>query len=703
MTSSLIQTTFIVQGLDCSSEETLIRNQLMNFKKIEHMSFNFITEEVMIKHQNIDINILKKQFELLGMTAHLKNETTKKKPPNRYSWLNLSIAAILSILAETLFYAYAPQKPYIAMFFSIGAIGLAGKTNFKKGWMALKTKTMNINSLMLIAIIGALSIGEWPEAAMVTVLFSLAEHIELMALEKARHAIQNLMELAPAIASVKDDKNQITSCSVSEILIDTIIIIKPGERIPLDGIITKGQTSINQSSITGESLAISKKIGDSVYAGTLNEKGAFEMKVTSTSDQTLLAKITQTIESAQAEKAPTQRFIDRFSLYYTPIMVFIAFLVAILPPIFFHSSWIDSIYKALTVLIIACPCALVISTPVSIVSALTAAAKRGLLIKGGQWIENGHLLGMIAFDKTGTLTEGKPIITDCILYNHDMTQEQVYQIAASLEMHSEHPIAHAFTENYQHSNLLDVELFKAVTGQGVKGYINDKLFYLGNHSLAEHLKVCGEEIENKLQQLESQGKTTVILISENHVLAIFAVADTVRSSAKQAISQLKTLGIQTVMLTGDSLTTAQEIGQSLHVNVIKGNLLPQEKLDYISDRLKQRLFVGMVGDGINDTPALARSSISFAMGKGTDTALEIADITLMNNNLLLIPYFLKLSKKTAAVLLQNITLALAIKAIFFFIALGGLASLWMAVFADVGTSLIVIANSIRLLYVKEYV
>jgi Cd2+/Zn2+-exporting ATPase len=701
MTSALIQTTFIVQGLDCSSEETLIRNQLKNLERIERLSFNFITEEVIIEHQNIDLNVLKTQFELLGMTAHLKDKTINNNPSKSYSWLNLGIAFTLSIIAETLFYVYAPQKPFLAIFFSIGAILLAGKTCFKKGWLALKTKTLNINSLMLIAIMGALCIGEWPEAAMVTVLFSLAEHIEQMALDRARHAIQNLMELAPAVASVKDNNNQIITCPVHEILPDSIIIIKPGERIPLDGVIVKGHSSINQSSITGESLPISKKIGDLVYAGTLNEKGAFEMKVTSTSDQTLLAKITQTIESAQAEKAPTQRFIDRFSMYYTPTMVFIAFLVAILPPILMHSSWINSIYKALTVLIIACPCALVISTPVSIVSALTAAAKHGLLIKGGQYIENGYLLKMIAFDKTGTLTEGKPVITDCIILNPEMTQDQIYQIAASLEIHSEHPIAHAFTEKYHSSSLLDVELFKAVTGQGVKGYIDDKLFYLGNHGFAEQLKVCSQDIENTLQQLESQGKTTVILISENRVLAIFAIADTARPSAKEAISQLKSLGIQTVMLTGDSLTTAQEIGQSLHVDAIEGNLLPQEKLDFIVRHLKQNLYVGMVGDGINDTPALARASISFAMGKGTDTALEIADITLMTNNLLLIPYFLKLSKKTAAVLLQNITLSLTIKVLFFFMALSGVASLWMAVFADVGASLIVIANSIRLLYFKD--
>jgi Cd2+/Zn2+-exporting ATPase len=378
-----------------------------------------------------------------------------------------------------------------------------------------------------------------------------------------------------------------------------------------------------------------------------------------------------------------------------------AFVIAIASPMLFHATWVGSIYKALTLLIIACPCALVISTPVSIVSSLTNAARNGLLIKGGQYLENGHLLKVIAFDKTGTLTEGKPIITDCIVLNPEMTEDEIYQIAASLEIHSEHPIAHAFIEKYNKPSLLEVELFKAVPGQGVKGYIDDRLFYLGNHALAEKLKICSENIENILFELESKGKTTVILSSNQSVLAIFAIADTARSSAQNTIMQLKNLGIRTIMLTGDSITTAGEIGKSLQVDEIRGNLLPQDKLNFITEFLSQNQYVGMVGDGINDTPALARSSISFAMGKGTDSALEIADITLMNNNLMLIPYFFKLSQKTSAVLLQNITLALTIKFLFFLLALAGITTLWMAVFADVGTSLIVIANSVRLLYFKD--
>ncbi|KTC69197.1 zinc, cobalt and lead efflux system, partial [Legionella bozemanae] len=414
-----------------------------------------------------------------------------------------------------------------------------------------------------------------------------------------------------------------------------------------------------------------------------------------------LAKIGKAIEQAQAERAPTQRFVDVFAQYYTPIMVIIAVLIALIPPLVFGYPFYDWIYKALTLLVIACPCALVISTPVTVVSGLASAAKHGLLIKGGSYLETGHQLELIALDKTGTLTEGKPVVTDFIVHDTRRTKEELLLIAASLDSHSEHPVAHALVTYFQQqqpsADLLEVGAFSALPGRGVKGLVQNELFYVGNHQLAEDNKVCSPEVEEELKRLEEEGKTTVILSNNTTVLALFAVADTLRQSSQWAISRLHEQGIKTAMLTGDNAVTAHAIAKQVGIDEVKANVLPTDKLQAINQLLTQYQTVGMVGDGINDAPALAKASISFAMGKGTDTALETADVALMNDNLAMLPLYIDLSRNTARILRQNISLSIAIKGVFFILALGGIATLWMAVFADMGASLIVVANGLRLL------
>ncbi|STP13956.1 heavy metal translocating P-type ATPase [Legionella bozemanae] len=705
MTTPLTATTFFVAGLDCPAEEQLIRKQLQDVSEIEHMEFNFIAEEVTIHHRLPVIDALQQRIESLGMSV--RSQGTRRlakegeKAVSDFSWKIILLAGILALFSEIMAYYLNTEFSVWIIAPALLAIGLSGPPTFKKGWLALRTKAMNINSLMLIAIIGAVFIGAWPEAAMVTVLFALAERIERYSLDKARLAIRSLMQIAPEIARVKQDNGQWQTTPIEQVHLDAVFKVKPGERIPLDGVVVLGKSTVNQAPITGESMPVSKEIDDTVFAGTLNEYGVLEVKVTKASGDTLLAKIGKAIEQAQAERAPTQRFVDVFAQYYTPIMVIIAVLIALIPPLVFGYPFYDWIYKALTLLVIACPCALVISTPVTVVSGLASAAKHGLLIKGGSYLETGHQLELIALDKTGTLTEGKPVVTDFIVHDTRRTKEELLLIAASLDSHSEHPVAHALVTYFQQqqpsADLLEVGAFSALPGRGVKGLVQNELFYVGNHQLAEDNKVCSPEVEEELKRLEEEGKTTVILSNNTTVLALFAVADTLRQSSQWAISRLHEQGIKTAMLTGDNAVTAHAIAKQVGIDEVKANVLPTDKLQAINQLLTQYQTVGMVGDGINDAPALAKASISFAMGKGTDTALETADVALMNDNLAMLPLYIDLSRNTARILRQNISLSIAIKGVFFILALGGIATLWMAVFADMGASLIVVANGLRLL------
>ncbi|HAT1844387.1 heavy metal translocating P-type ATPase [Legionella pneumophila] len=705
MTTPLRLTTFFVAGLDCPAEEQLIRRQLQGIPEIEHLDFNFIAEEVTIHHRLSSIDLLQQRIAALGMSVRAKSGIHPAKEGGQSlsdsSWLLIILAGVFALFSELAAYFLGTEQSVWSIISALLAMVLSGPPTFKKGWLALRTKAMNINSLMLIAISGAVLIGEWPEAAMVTVLFALAERIERYSLDKARLAIRSLMQIAPEVARVKIDNGQWQNMPVEEVPLEAVFRVRPGERIPLDGVVISGQSTVNQAPITGESMPVVKQVGDEVFAGSLNEHGAFEVKVTKASGDTLLAKIGKAIEQAQAERAPTQRFVDQFAKYYTPIMVLIAVLIALIPPLVLGYPFYDWLYKALTLLVIACPCALVISTPVTVVSGLAAAAKHGLLIKGGSYLETGYRLKLIALDKTGTLTEGKPIVTDFIVYDKSQTKQQLLLLAASLDSHSEHPVAHALVEYWQqeqpNSSLLDVEQFFALPGRGVKGLVHQELYYIGNHQLAEDNQVCNSAIEQALKRLEEEGKTTVILSNSFTVLAVFAVADTLRTTSQWAIARLHQQGIKTAMLTGDNAVTAHAIAKQVGIDEVKANVLPTDKLQAIDFLIEQYKAVGMVGDGINDAPALAKATISFAMGKGTDTALETADVALMNDNLAMLPLYIDLSRNTARILRQNISLSIAIKGIFFVLALAGIATLWMAVFADMGASLIVVVNGLRLL------
>lgn len=696
-----------VLGLCCPAEEKLIRNKLKNISEITNLEFNFIRQELKVTHDLNDIQIILSAIKDIGMEASVQESESSKqaqiKSTAAYkSWVLVAIAGLMALGAEVYAYFSQNEKSILVIFLSIGAIILVGKPTFKKGWLALRSFTLNINFLMMIAITGAALIGEWPEAAMVTVLFALAELIERYSLDKARHAIEGLMEIAPNEALVKNG-NEWKLTPVIEITQGDIIKVKPGERIPIDGILVSGNSSINQAPITGESIPVEKNVDDLVYAGTINEHGSFEFKVTTSVNNTMLAKIIHSVEEAQAVKAPTQRFVDQFSKYYTPLMVIVAICIAIIPPLFFGQPLSIWLPKALVLLVIACPCALVISTPVTVVSGLAAGARQGLLIKGGTYLENGHKLKVIALDKTGTITQGKPLVTNIISLN-GVKEEAILKIAASLDILSEHPVAHAIVTHYQQKysgDIFEIKQFSAIPGHGVVGYIDNKIYYVGNHRLAEKNKVCSKEIELQLERLEQEGKTTVIISSDKYVIGIIAVADSVKTTSAQAIKELHQLGIKTVMITGDNSLTANSIANLVGIDKVYANMLPENKLATIDKLIDQYQFVGMVGDGINDAPALAKANIGFAMGsEGTDIALETADVALMENSLIKLPIFIRISRKTSNILIQNISFAIIIKIIFFTLAVIGKATLWMAVFADMGASLVVVFNGLRLLKSK---
>lgn len=561
-----------------------------------------------------------------------------------------------------------------------------------------------MNTLMTIAILGAAVIGEWGEGAMVVILFAISEALERYSMDKARQSIESLMDIAPKEALIRRG-NEEMMVHVEDIQVGDIMIVKPGQKLAMDGTVIKGTSTLNQAAITGESVPVTKTKDDEVFAGTLNEEGLLEVKVTKRVEDTTLSKIIHLVEEAQAERAPSQAFVDKFAKYYTPAIVILAALIAVLPPLF-GGDWSEWIYQGLAVLVVGCPCALVVSTPVAVVTAIGNAARNGVLIKGGVHLEETGHLKAIAFDKTGTLTKGVPAVTDIVTYGGN--ENELLIITAAIENGSQHPLASAIMrkaeENGLNFNDVVVEEFQSITGKGVKAKVNNELYYVGSPNLFEETLLNGIEasiIEN-ITRMQTQGKTVMVLGTEKEILSLIAVADEMRESSKEVISKLNVMGIETVMLTGDNQRTASAIGKLVGVSDIKADLLPEDKLNYIKELRGKHQSVAMVGDGVNDAPALAASSVGVAMGgAGTDTALETADIALMSDDLSKLPYTIKLSRKALTIIKQNITFSLAIKLVALVLVMPGWLTLWIAIFADMGATLLVTLNSLRLLKVKE--
>ena len=691
---------FRIASMDCSAEESDIRRALEPIAGIRSLGFQLGARTLRI---DAPAPALEQALQAIRAAGYQPEPLLAGQPsaPASHGLLRMLLALALAVGAETLSFFAPETQAWRALGMAVAglAIALAGLGTYQKGLTALRRGQLNINALMTVAVTGAFLIGQWSEAAMVMALYAIAELIEARAVDRARNAIGSLVALAPASAEVQQSDGRWLDTAANAIPIGARVRVRPGARIALDGQVVLGHSAVNQAAVTGESMALDKAPGDQLFAGTINETGELDYLVSAGANDTLLARIIHAVEQAQGSRAPTQRIVDRFAAIYTPSVFVLALAVALLTPLLLGWPWGTALYKALVLLVIACPCALVISTPITVVSGLALAARRGILIKGGVYLEQARLLKAVALDKTGTLTEGRPQLLAWSAWG-GTDSAHAARLAASLAGRSDHPVSRAIAAGLGQGDAM-VQAFTALAGRGVQAQVDGQTLVLGKHLLIEERGQCSAQLEAVLAEHEQLGRTVTLLAGETGVLAWFAVADTVKPSSRQAVAALQHLGVTAVMLTGDNAATAQAVAAQVGIGDARGDLLPDHKLQAIAELQSRYGPTAMAGDGINDAPALARADIGFAMGgAGTDTAMEAADIVIMNDDLGRIAQTIRLSRQTHRVLWQNITLALGIKLVFFVLALLGNASMWMAVFADMGASLLVVANGLRLLRMR---
>lgn len=591
--------------------------------------------------------------------------------------------------------------PLVSMLAYVASVVTGGWFVIPRAVSAARHLRPDMNLLMVLAVVGAITIGEWFEAATVAFLFAVSLLLEHWSVERARNAIKSLMDLSPTVARyVCADDEDIHEGPVEQVPVGATVIVRPGEKIPLDGDVTKGTSTVNQAAITGESMPVSKSSGDEVFAGTLNQDGAIEFRVTKPANDTTLARIIHMVEQAQSRRAPSQQWVDKFAQWYTPAMLIFALLVGILPPLVGFGSWVEWTYRGLVILVIACPCALVISTPVSIVSALTAAARNGVLIKGGIFLESAGQLRVLALDKTGTLTYGQPEVQEVVPLN-EHTPVELLERAAALELHSEHPLARAVLRKAREEGIepTPADSYQAIRGKGGEGQIDGQSYWIGSHRMMHEKGAETPEVHQRALELEDAGHTVIAVGNDRHVCGLISIADRVREDSADAVRQLHQAGIRkVVMLTGDNEGTAKAVAEATGVDEYHAQLLPQDKVQAVESLVAEYGHVAMVGDGINDAPALATANLGIAMGgMGTDAAIETADIALMSDDLTKIAWLIRHARRTLFNIKTNITFALGLKFLFIILAVFGLASLWMAIAADTGATLLVVFNSLRLL------
>ena len=697
--------TYRVEGLSCTNCAAKFEKNVKSIEGVTDAKVNFGAGKIKVEGTS-SIQEIKSAgaFEnlIIQDEDNQESEGVQKDSFLKRNW-TLVISVILIAIAFY-FRATAGENDIITKSLFISAIVIGGFSLFTEGIKDLLKLNFSMEVLMTVAIIGASIIGEWAEGSIVVILFAVSEALERFSMDKARQSIRSLMDIAPKEALIRRN-NEEKMINVSDIQIGDIMIIKPGQKIAMDGVVIKGHSAVNQAAITGESVPIEKQIKDEIFAGTLNEEGILEVEVTKHVNDTTIAKIIHLVEEAQGERAPAQAFVDKFAKYYTPSIMAISALIIIIPPLFFGGDWNKWLYQGLSLLVVGCPCSLVISTPVSIVSAIGNSAKNGVLVKGGIYLEEIGGLKAIAFDKTGTLTKGTPSVTDFVV--SDTNQENQYlSIISALEILSQHPLASAILKeadrresNYQ---MIDIMNFKSVTGKGIKGDYQGATYFVGSPKLFDSELIRQASVMKNYEKLQEQGKTVMIFGTEQNILAIIAVADELRESSSEVIAKLHKLGIEhTIMLTGDNIRTAKSIGEQVGVTDIKGDLMPQDKLDYIKELKEKYGKVAMVGDGVNDAPALASATVGIAMGgAGTDTALETADVALMGDDLQKLPFIVNLSRKTLKIIKQNITFSLSIKFLALLLIIPGWLSLWIAIVADMGATLLVTLNGLRLMKQK---
>ncbi|ADU28476.1 heavy metal translocating P-type ATPase [Evansella cellulosilytica] len=698
--------TYRVQGFTCADCAKKFETNVKHLDGVLDAKVNFGASKITVTGKTTI-----ESLESAGAFENLKVRDDKEQRVERVAFWrqkeNFKVYIATFLLISSFFLRLQLGEEHIIPIIGYAAsIVIGGYSLFIKGLKNLVRLNFDMATLMTVAILGAAAIGEWGEGAVVVILFAISEALERYSMDKARQSIESLMDIAPKEALIRRGNKEMM-VHVDDIQVGDDMIVKPGQKLAMDGVVIKGTSTLNQAAITGESVPVTKTIDDEVFAGTLNEEGLLEVKVTKRVEDSTLSKIIHLVEEAQAERAPSQQFVDRFAKYYTPGIIVFALLLVIVPPLFMGADWSEWIYRGLAVLVVGCPCALVISTPVSIVTAIGNAAKNGVLIKGGIHLEETGGLKVIAFDKTGTLTKGVPAVTDIVTFNNN--EEELLTITAAIENGSQHPLASAIMRKAEEQGLnyneVLIEEFQSITGKGVKAIVNNQMYYVGSPNLFEEVLPKGvkAEIKESILNFQTQGKTVMVLGTDKEVLSLIAVADEIRESSKEVIRKLHQAGIEkTVMLTGDNKRTAEAIGKQVGVSDIEADLLPEDKLNFIKELKSKHYKVAMVGDGVNDAPALAASTVGVAMGgAGTDTALETADIALMSDDLSKLPYTIKLSRRALTIIKQNITFSLAIKAIALLLVVPGWLTLWLAIFADMGATLLVTLNSLRLLRIKE--
>jgi Cd2+/Zn2+-exporting ATPase len=709
---------FKIQGLHCAEEVAVLRAEFAPIEGVRDLAFDILNSKLTVSYtEPLTSAEIVSTVAKTGMRADPWVVARTERSAQAVTRGRDILTALSGVLLFSGWFTHclisgwraavghggADSLPLVTTLLYFGATIAGAWYVAPKAWRALLRLRPDMNLLMLVAVCGAIAINELFEAATVSFLFSLSLALESWSVGRARRAISALISLTPDRARVLNEDGSESMRDVADVGVGTKVVVFPGEKVPLDGQVSKGETTINQAPITGESLPVAKNVGDLVFAGTINQDGAIELVSTKPVEDTTLARIIRMVGDAQSKRSPSEQWVERFARYYTPIVMVLAVIVALIPPLLFNVDWWQWIYNGLVLLVIACPCALVISTPVSIVAGLTAAARHGVLVKGGTYMELPARLRAIAVDKTGTLTAGRPeVVTIVSLSGH--TEDEVLSLAATIESRSEHPLAHAILQAAKLRGIRPStpDNFQAVKGKGATATVGGKSVWIGSHRLLEERGQESKELHERVVALERQGLSVVVLGEGNHVCGLIAVGDRLRPEARTAVEELRRDGIERiVMLTGDNEATGETIGREASVDEVRAELLPEDKVAAIESLVQQFGTVAMVGDGVNDAPAMARASMGIAMGAvGTDTALETADVALMGDDLRGVAWLIRHSRRTVAVIRQNILASLGVKVVFVLLTLFGYSLLWAAIAADMGASLLVIFNGLRLLRPK---
>lgn len=722
----MAQISYRVHGLDCADEVAVLRAEVGTQPGVLDLDFDVLNARMTVTYDpaRIKPETIVRAVGGTGMKAVPWGERGRDEEMTFWDRNGRLVTACVSgvliasafathwVMHGSLLDALNLGRRAAAHVFPLPVIGLYLAAILAGGWfvapkalLAVRRLRPDMNLLMTLAVVGAASIGEWFEAATVAFLFAVALLLEQWSMGRARHAISALMDLSPAKARyLCPHDGDIMEKRVEDVPVGVTALVRPGEKIPLDGIVTKGTSTVNQAPITGESVPVPKAEGDELFAGTFNEDGALEFEVTRPANDTTLAHIIHLVQETQSRRAPSEQWVEQFAHYYTPVMIVLALCIFLLPPLLFSGAWSAWFYRALVLLVIACPCALVISTPVSIVSSQTAAARNGVLVKGGVYLEAAGRLRGVALDKTGTLTHGHPEVQTVVPF-HEHTREEVLRRAAALEAASDHPLARAIlrraAEEFSSApaDLIEAEDVHAVKGKGIEGTIDARAFWIGSHRFMDERGQETPDVHNRAVALEDEGHSVVALGNNRHVCGLISIADTVRDRARESMHALKELGVERiVMLTGDNEGTAAAVARATGVDEHRAELMPEDKVKAVETLVGELGRVAMIGDGVNDAPAMAAATIGIAMGAiGTDIAIETADVALMSDDLTRLPWLVQHSRRTLTIVKENIAFALGLKLLFVVLTLFGLASLWLAITADMGASLLVTFNGLRLL------